>query len=118
MEAGVAAVFSHFAAGESGQRISLVFPSRAVSEKPAAASGCGGAGPSAALPLLPDASSIAFVAAPCIRPRGARNAAHTLFQQPASSGTGGARGGANGPDSPPVQPFWSDAHQRCGDKDG
>src|ERR1700686_1187327 len=63
--------------------MSLVFSSRAVSPKPAAASGCGGAGPSAALPLLPDASSIAFVAAPCIRPRGARNAAHTLFQQPA-----------------------------------
>jgi hypothetical protein len=28
---------------------------------------------------------IAFVAAPCIQPRGARNAAHTLFQQPAGS---------------------------------
>jgi hypothetical protein len=26
---------------------------------------------------------IAFVAAPCIRPRGARNATHTLFQRPA-----------------------------------
>ena len=32
----------------------------------------------------PMPSSVAFVAAPCIRPRGARNAAHTLFQQPAS----------------------------------
>jgi hypothetical protein len=30
---------------------------------------------------------IAFVAAPCIQPRGARNAAHTLFQQPATRGT-------------------------------
>src|SRR6266542_4797760 len=29
---------------------------------------------------------IAFVAAPCIRPRGARNATHTLFQQPARGG--------------------------------
>ena len=82
MDAGVAAGFSHLAARESGQTMSLVFSSRAVSEKPAAASGCGGAGPSAALPLLLDASSIAFVAAPCIRPRGARNAPHTLFQQP------------------------------------
>jgi hypothetical protein len=50
-----------------------------ASKRPATASGCGGAGPSAALPLLADATSIAVVAAPCIRPRGARNAAPHPF---------------------------------------
>jgi len=50
-----------------------------VSKRPATASGCGGAGSSAASPLLPMRPGIAFVAPPCIRPRGARNAAHTLF---------------------------------------
>jgi hypothetical protein len=37
--------------------------------------GSGGAGPSAALPRLADATASVFVAAPCIWPRGARNAA-------------------------------------------
>ena len=79
MDAGVASGFSHLASRENIRTMSFLFSSRAASEKPAAASGCGGAGPSAALPLLPDASSIAFVAAPCIRPRGARNVASHPF---------------------------------------
>ena len=74
MDAGVAAGFSHLATREDILTTSFGSVTRVASKKPAAASGCGGAGPSAALPLLPDASSIAFVAAPCIRPRGARNA--------------------------------------------
>src|SRR6266508_703883 len=36
----------------------------------------------------PIRSGIAFVAAPCIRPRGARNATHTLLQQPAGECSG------------------------------
>jgi hypothetical protein len=79
MDAGVASGFSHLAPRESIRIMLFLFTSRAASEKPAAASGCGGAGPSAALPLLPDASSIAVVAAPCIRRRGARNAASHSF---------------------------------------
>src|SRR6266542_4452052 len=68
-----------------------------ASKRPATASGCGGAGPSAAASLLSDAPGIALVAAPCIRPRGARNATHTLFQQPARrpSGNRGCRGRAS-----------------------
>ena len=38
--------------------------------------GFGGAGPPASLPLLDGAHATDFVAAPRIRPRGARNAGH------------------------------------------
>jgi hypothetical protein len=90
MDAGVASGFSHLAARENIRITLFLFSSRAANEKPAAASGCGGAGPSAALPLLPDASSIALVAAPCIRPRGARHSP-TEGKPPAVENAGHSR---------------------------
>src|SRR6266516_2094757 len=54
-----------------------------ASKRPATASGCGGAGPSAASPLLSDAPRHRLRRVFLHPTRGARNAAHTLFQQPA-----------------------------------
>src|SRR5713226_3691259 len=55
MDAGVVAGLLHFATQEvCSEEIRSRFGGLA-SKRPATASGCGGAGPSAALPLLPDA---------------------------------------------------------------
>src|SRR6266542_1004728 len=92
MDVGVVSGLLHLATQGRLSRREDFLSKTVASKRPATASGCGGAGPSAASPLLPDAPGIAFVASPCIRPRGARNATHTLFQQPARTGVGPASG--------------------------
>jgi len=82
MDAGVASDFVHFAEREPAEVSAVWDALRSASKNSAAARGCGGVGSSTALPLLPDATRIAFVAAPCIRPHGARNAASHHFSAP------------------------------------